>query len=136
MCARAAADAVGSPWAFFGGIIATAVWAVFGPVFHYSDTWQLVMNTGTDIATFLMVFLIQHTQNRDARVVQLKLDELIRAVSSARTELVSMEGKSDEELERLKDEFQRVQARAAKNLEQINARRGKREQDVKSLEQS
>jgi len=77
-----------------------------GPLFHYSDTWQLVINTGTTVVTFLMVFLIQNTQNREARITQLKLDELIRAVAGARNSLVDMEHMSDEELARLQSEFE------------------------------
>src|SRR5207248_4237789 len=83
-------------------------WAVTGPFFHYSDTWQLVINTGTSVITFLMVFLIQNTQNRDARAIHLKLDELLRAVQEARTELVSLEEQPDEELVKLKEEFQQL----------------------------
>jgi low affinity Fe/Cu permease len=122
----ATAEAVGSPWAFLTGVGVTVAWAVTGPYFHYSDTWQLVINTGTTIATFLIVFLIQYTQNRDAKVMQLKLDELIRAVASARTELVQMESMSDDELSALHEEFQRLQERAAKGLEQIERSRNKR----------
>src|SRR5689334_25311361 len=83
------------------------VWAVTGPLFGFSDTWQLVINTGTTIITFLMVFLIQNTQNRDAKAIHLKLDELLRAVSSARNSLVDLENFSDAELEKLAKEFQR-----------------------------
>ena len=119
--AQSTAEAVGSPWAFAAAVVVTLAWAATGPMFHYSDTWQLVINTGTTIATFLIVFLIQHTQNRDARVIHLKLDELIRAVGEARTELVSMEEMSDSDLEKLRSEFQKVQIRAARNLEQIEA---------------
>lgn len=84
------------------------IWAAMGPRYHYSDTWQLVINTGTSVATFLIVFLIQNTQNRDAKVMQLKLDELIRAVQSARTELVQMESLTDEELEKVRLGFQQL----------------------------
>jgi len=115
--ARYAADGVGSPAAFLLGVIVTAAWAATGPYFHYSDTWQLVINTGTSVATFLTVFLIQHTQNRDARVVHLKLDELIRAVKPARTELVQMESLNDEELDELGREFQVWREKAARALE-------------------
>lgn len=83
-------------------------WAVAGPLFHYSDTWQLTINTGTTIITFLMVFVIQNTQNRDAQVMQLKLDELIRAVQDARNELVDMEELSDDELRLLQHQFRRL----------------------------
>lgn len=84
------------------------VWGITGPAFHFSDTWQLIINTGTTIVTFLMVFLIQNTQNRDAKAVHLKLDELIRALEGARNKLVDLEGLSDEELVKLENEFQRL----------------------------
>ncbi|MFP5404941.1 MAG: low affinity iron permease family protein [Gammaproteobacteria bacterium] len=107
-----ASAAVGSFWAF---IVATAVvglWAVTGPLFDYSDTWQLVMNTTSSIITFLMVFLIQNTQNRDTMATQLKLDELLRAGQGARTSMVDLESLSDDELERLQNEFHRLRQRA------------------------
>jgi low affinity Fe/Cu permease len=104
--------AVGTPWAFAAAFAVIVVWAVTGPIFHFSDTWQLVINTGTTIVTFLMVFLIQNTQNRDGQVIQLKLDELIRAVHSARNELVNMEGLSDGELLRLQHQFEDLRKRA------------------------
>lgn len=124
--AHATAEAVGKPWAFAAGVGITAVWAACGPYFHYSDAWQLVINTGTTIATFLIVFLIQNTQNRDSKVMQLKLDELIRAISSARTELVQMEGLTDDDLDRLKEEFQGLQERAARGLKKIEESRKRR----------
>ena len=99
---------VGSSTAFFLAVMVIAVWAVTGPMFKYSDTWQLVINTGTTIVTFLMVFLIQNTQNRDALAMQLKLDELIRAVHGARNRLVELEDLSDEDLARLKAEFRNL----------------------------
>jgi low affinity Fe/Cu permease len=108
--------AVGTPWAFGLSILLVTVWALTGPLFHYSDAWQLTINTGTTIVTFLMVFLIQHTQNRDAQVTQLKLDELIRAVSEARDELVDMEDLSDDELRRLKAQFEKLRAAAEAKL--------------------
>lgn len=111
--AQSVSLAVGSPMAFLGAFLVIVVWALTGAAFHYSDTWQLVINTGTTIVTFLMVFLIQNTQNRDARVMHLKLDELIRAVARARDELVDMEELSDEELERLQHEFKRLHEHAA-----------------------
>jgi low affinity Fe/Cu permease len=98
----------------------TLLWACLGPVFRYSDTWQLVINTGTSVATFLVVFLIQNTQNRDAKVMHLKLDELIRAIKPARTELVQMEGLSDDELAALQKEFENWRAQA---IEAIATRR-------------
>ncbi len=96
---------VGSARAFILAIIVVAAWASTGPMFNFSDTWQLIINTGTTIVTFLMVFLIQNTQNRDAKAMHLKLDELIRAVKEARTVLVDLEELSDAELERLREEF-------------------------------
>jgi low affinity Fe/Cu permease len=124
--AKAAADAVGSPAAFLLGVFVTLFWAMTGPYFHYSDTWQLVINTGTSIGTFLIVFLIQNTQTRDAKVMQLKLDELIRAVQAARTELVQMEELTDEDLDALQREFQLHRDQAASNLERIAASRQRR----------
>ena len=111
--ANGASTAVGSPWAFLAAVAIVVVWAAVGPMFRYSNTWQLVINTGTTIITFLMVFLIQNTQNRDTRVTQLKLDELIRAVEGARNSLVDMEHMSDEELARLQEQFEALRDRAA-----------------------
>jgi low affinity Fe/Cu permease len=110
--AHATASAIGSPYAFAAAVLVIVVWAVCGPAFHYSDTWQLVINTGTTIVTFLVVFMIQNTQNRDSRAIHLKLDELIRAVESARNMLVDVEDLPDEELARLAREFQRLRGRA------------------------
>jgi low affinity Fe/Cu permease len=99
--------AVGSPWAFAIALTAVLVWAVSGPLFGFSDTWQLVINTSTTIVTFLMVFLIQNTQNRDAQALHLKLDELIRALEGARQEIfVDLEDKDDDELKRVKEEIE------------------------------
>jgi low affinity Fe/Cu permease len=114
------AVAVGRPEAFALAAAIVIIWAVVGPTFHYSDTWQLTINTGTTIVTFLMVFLIQNTQNRDAQVMQLKLDELIRAVELARNELVDMEDLSDDELHRLQRQFEalRKSAEEARNTRQ------------------
>ena len=101
---------VGSPWAFAFAVTVIVVWAALGPVFKYSDTWQLIINTGTTIVTFLMVFLIQNTQNRDAKAIHLKLNELLRGVKGARTSLVDLEDLSDKELEDLHVEFQELHA--------------------------
>lgn len=106
---RISADLIGSSGAFLAACVLIVVWAASGPVFGYSDTWQLIVNTGTSIGTFLIVFIIQNTQNRDAKVMHLKLDELIRAVKAARTELVQMESLTDEQLNELQREFQRLQ---------------------------
>lgn len=99
----------GSLWTFIGALAIIVIWLLTGPLFHFSDTWQLVINTGTTIVTFLMVFLIQNTQNRDSQATQLKLDELLRAVTKARTSLVDLEELSEEELEHLHQEFRRLQ---------------------------
>jgi low affinity Fe/Cu permease len=106
--ANQASEAMGSPWAFIAAAVLIIVWAVSGPLFGFSETWQLVINTGTTIITFLMVFLIQNTQNRDAKAVHLKLDELLRSIESARTSMVDLEDLSDEELKKLQDEFKRL----------------------------
>ncbi len=106
---------VGSPWVFVSALAVIALWAISGPLFRFSDTWQLAVNTGTTIITFLMVFLIQNTQNRDAEAIQLKLDELIRAVAKARTSLVDLEELSDEELGRLHEEFRKLRERAERS---------------------
>jgi len=111
--AHLTSQVVGSSWAFMIAVAVILAWAVSGPMFHYSDTWQLVINTGTTIVTFLMVFLIQNTQNRDAKAIHLKLDELIKGVKGARTRLVNLEELSDEELERLQKEFERLHKHAS-----------------------
>src|SRR6202051_4340573 len=99
--AERAANAVGSPWAFVAAAITIILWACTGPIFKYSDTWQLVINTGTTIVTFLMVFLIQNTQNRDMMAVQLKLSELVLAMKGAKNKFASIEDLTDEELQEL-----------------------------------
>jgi low affinity Fe/Cu permease len=111
-CSQRASAATGSAWAFAAAAAAIGLWALTGPLFDFSDTWQLVINTGTTIVTFLMVFLIQNTQNRDARAVHLKLDELLRAVEAARTSMVELEDRSDAELDELRAEFQRLRQHA------------------------
>lgn len=110
--ARRSSVILGSPWAFTAAILIIAVWAATGPLFHFSDTWQLIINTGTTIVTFLMVFLIQNTQNRDAKAVHLKLDEIIRALKRARNEMVDLEDLADEELDKLEGQFRRLRTRA------------------------
>jgi low affinity Fe/Cu permease len=109
---RNIASAVGSAWAFIVAITVVIVWAATGTMFHFSDTWQLIINTGTTIVTFLMVFLIQNTQNRDGKALQLKLDELIRALKGARNKLVDLEDLSDDELKELQKEFRRLHERS------------------------
>lgn len=116
--AHRSSEAVGSPWAFILAVVVILAWAVTGPMFGFSDTWQLIINTGTTIVTFLMVFLIQNTQNRDAKALHLKLDELIRAVSEARTRLVDVEDLSDAELEKLRQEFRELREHLQLEAEQ------------------
>lgn len=109
--ARFSSDWLGAPSVFVLACASVAGWLLVGPVFAYSDTWQLTINTVTTVVTFLMVFVLQHTQNRDTRAIQLKLDELIRAVQEARTGLVDLEEFSDEELERLQTQFRELMKR-------------------------
>ena len=111
--AEKTADAAGRPSAFIVSGLVVVVWGTTGYFFHYSDTWQLVINTGTTIVTFLMVFLIQNTQNRDAKAIHLKLNELLRAVSEARNRLVDLEDLSEEELNNLQDEFKKLRQNAS-----------------------
>jgi low affinity Fe/Cu permease len=108
--AAAASAWLGSKWAFVGAIAIIAVWAITGPLFHYSNTWQLVINTGTTIITFLMVFIIQNTQNRDARAINLKLDELIHAISTATNQMMDIENLSDEELDVIHEKYTQMRA--------------------------
>jgi low affinity Fe/Cu permease len=118
-----AATLLGSPWLFVLNLLLIAVWLSSGPFFHYSDTWQLLVNTATTVITYLAVFLIQNTQNRDAKAVHLKLDELIASVAGARNRLVDLEELSDEELAELQNQFKRLQEQAVNN----------REDDVKAI---
>jgi low affinity Fe/Cu permease len=121
-------DRVGHPRTFLLALLVVLAWALSGPLFHFSDTWQLVINTGTTVVTFLMVFLIQATQNRDARALHLKLDELIRAQRGARNAFADLEHATDEELATFEREFQRLRQRglergAAAELAHKHARR-------------
>ena len=118
--AHSASSAAGSPWTFALACLTILVWLVTGPVFGFSDTWQLAVNTLTTIITFLMVFLIQNTQNRDAKAFHLKLDELLRGVKGARTDLVDLEDLSDEQLARLQKEFESIRYDAARKLGRKN----------------
>ena len=106
--AHRASDTMGSPWLFILAFAVVAAWALTGPLFDFSNTWQLVINTGTTIITFLMVFVIQNTQNRDAHAMHLKLDELLRAVKEARNDLIDLENCTDEQLARYEEEFKRL----------------------------
>jgi len=109
--AHKASEIVGSPWAFITAVAIILIWAITGPMFGFSDTWQLIINTGTTVVTFLIVFLIQNSQNRDAKAIHLKLDELIRSIKGARNRLVDLEELSDEELTQLQEEFRRLRER-------------------------
>ncbi len=108
--AAAASTWLGSKWAFLGAIVIIVVWALTGPLFHYSDTWQLVINTGTTIITFLMVFIIQNTQNRDAHAINLKLDELIHSIDKAKNEMMDIEKLSDKELDTIHEKYTQMRA--------------------------
>jgi len=115
-CSLKVTDWVGSTWAFAIAVLVVAVWAVTGPIFHFSDTWQLVINTGTTIVTFLMVFLIQRAQNKEAKAVQLKLNEIVAAVQGASNRLIDVENLSEAEITRLQEHF--------KNLSEVTKREG------------
>lgn len=108
----------GTPWAFIAALSIIIVWALTGPIFHFSNTWQLVINTGTTILTFLMVFLIQNTQNRDSKALHIKLDELIRSTKTARNQLVDIEELPDDVLEDLQKEFRLLQESYTKKARQ------------------
>lgn len=110
--ARNSSMVLGSAWAFVLAVLIIAVWGLTGPTFHFSDTWQLIINTGTTIVTFLMVFLIQNTQNRDSKALHLKLDEVIRALKGARNQLVDLEKLSDEDLTKLEKQFESLRKKA------------------------
>ena len=105
------AAVIGSPWAFTATLALTSLWLLLGPVFRFSDTWQLTMNTAASQVTFLIAFLLQNTQNRDTRTLQLKLDELIRSTVGARPQLIQLEELDDDQLEALKQDFERVRER-------------------------
>src|SRR5438477_10720434 len=123
--AQTTSQAVGSSWSFILAVLIIIVWAITGPMFHYSDTWQLVINTGTTIITFLMVFLIQNTQNRDAEAIQVKLDELIRLSKGGHNALLDLEELEDEELDRIRNSYTKLAEQARARL-----RRGLGDTDV------
>lgn len=106
-----AANALGSSWMFIVNVVLILIWFVAGPFYNYSDSWQLIVNTGTTVLTYLAVFLIQNTQNRDAKAIHLKLDELIRGVEGARTHLVDLQSMTDDELDQLQNEFTKIRKR-------------------------
>jgi low affinity Fe/Cu permease len=127
--AKWAARATGRPGAFIGAALIIVLWALTGPIFDFSDTWQLVINTGTTIITFLMVFLIQNTQNRDTEAMQIKLDELIRAVGSAQNTMLDLEEMDEKELDLIRAEYEELAQKARDKLENS---RSKKTSPVKS----
>jgi low affinity Fe/Cu permease len=114
--AKKAARSMGHPAAFATAVLIVIVWACTGPLFDYSDTWQLVINTGTTIVTFLMVFLIQNTQNRDSDAIQVKLDELIRATEGAHTALLDLEELDSKQLEKIREDYEKLAEKARQDL--------------------
>jgi low affinity Fe/Cu permease len=116
--AKWTARLAGKPITFLAAVTIIVVWGITGPIFGFSDTWQLIVNTGTTIITFLMVFLIQNTQNRDSEAMQVKLDELIRATKGAQTALLDLEELEDEELDRIRDDYQKIAEQARGDLRQ------------------
>jgi len=122
--ARRSSIVLGSAWAFTLAIVIIAVWGLTGPTFGFSNTWQPIINTGTTIVTFLMVFLIQNTQNRDSKAVNLKLDEVIRAVKGARNQLINLEGLSDEDLKSIEKQFELVRKKAERDGENGHSEAG------------
>ena len=126
--AKAASHAAGRPATFAIAVTVIVLWALTGPLFDYSDTWQLVINTSTTIITFLMVFLIQNTQNRDTEALQIKLDELIRSMENAHTVLLDLEELDDEELKRIRQDYLELARKAREGL-----RRGKADTGVPSV---
>jgi low affinity Fe/Cu permease len=131
--ASKASAMAGSYWAFLTASLVILIWGISGPVFGFSDTWQLVINTGTTIVTFLMVFLIQNSQNREARATQLKLDELIRSVDRASDRLIDIEEGSDEELDRLESIFRRRAERVRAKVESSEIETSKAADDLANL---
>jgi low affinity Fe/Cu permease len=119
-----AANTMGTSWMFFVNLVLILIWVIAGPFFHYSDSWQLVVNTGTTVLTYLAVFLIQNTQNRDAKAIHLKLDELIKGVGGARTHLVNLENLTDDELDKLQKEFERLR-KSKTTYRVVNMKTGK-----------
>ena len=120
--ARWASSVTGRPSTFFLAVLIILVWAITGPIFGFSDTWQLVINTGTTIITFLMVFLIQNTQNRDTEALQIKLDEIIRANRQARNELLDLEELDDKQLTEIHQEYLRLAEHAHHHIEERERR--------------
>lgn len=125
--AKKTSEVVGTPAAFLGAGVLIVLWVLAGPIYHYSNTWQLVINTATTIVTFLMVFLIQNTQNRDSRTLHLKLDELIKAARGASNQLLDLDHMSDEDLKRLEEKYKRLWEEGRSRAER-NAKAPKKEE--------
>ena len=125
--ATAASRAAGRPLTFVIAVVSIVIWAASGPLFGFSDTWQLVINTTTTIVTFLMVFLIQNTQNRDAEAMHIKLDELIRAVEGAQNSLLDLEELEDEELDRIRSRYEDLARQARNRLDRLEAAKRRKE---------
>ena len=121
--AKWASRATGRPGVFIGAVLIVVLWAITGPIFHYSDIWQLVINTGTTIITFLMVFLIQNTQNRDTEAMHIKLDELIRAVDAAHDSMMNLEELDEKELDEIRKEYEELAEKARNKLESKSKKR-------------
>ena len=121
LVAKKASYAAGTPWTFLGAVSIVLIWAVSGPVFKFNDTWQLVINTGTTIITFLMVFLIQHSQNADTAAIQIKLDELIRVTAEANNELLDLEELDEERLEEIRRTYEQMARDATKALDKVRS---------------
>lgn len=125
--AAKAAQWTGNPLALVAALTVVLAWAITGPIFDYSDTWQLIINTGTSVITFLMVFLIQSAQNRDTKALQLKLDELLRTTEGAHTALMDLEELEEKELDAVRAKYQRIAAQGRKSLREGNSDEGKPE---------
>ena len=121
LVAKKASYAAGTPWTFLGAVSIVLIWALTGPVFKFNDTWQLVINTGTTIITFLMVFLIQHSQNADTAAIQIKLDELIRVTAAANNELLDLEELDEERLEEIRRTYEQMARDATKALDKVRS---------------
>ncbi|WP_282247223.1 low affinity iron permease family protein [Stenotrophomonas sp. PS02300] len=121
LVAKKASYAAGTAWTFLGAVSIVLIWALSGPVFKFNDTWQLVINTGTTIITFLMVFLIQHSQNADTAAIQIKLDELIRVTAEANNELLDLEELDEERLEEIRRTYEQMARDATKALDKVRS---------------
>jgi low affinity Fe/Cu permease len=130
--ARTVSEYAGSFWTFIAALLIVVVWATTGPIFGFSDTWQLIINTGTTIITFIMVFIIQNTQNRDSKAVHLKLDELIRVTKSARNRMLDVEDLSDEQLKKLREQFAQLNGQETKTKTARKPRRKAKEEPIET----